>query len=1089
MKYLFPSDNLLTAATGYTPYPESINVRTSADKSGGGVVTLTGGAIEDATYDVEIVNNTIVGTPTVSAPVFSGVGNPVMSALSASAAVAAQVFNVTLTDLGTRTTYAFIPFQGVTLQAASSGAGGNAITITVDESGITRTPTDYALIDPITKDNNEYVGDQWDFGAVVLNADGTIPSSAPRISFGEDPQVYRQYKEFADGRYVHRFSPAPVRDVQEGARVKVVTGSRTVTVTQGMAVDTFAGVETLYDLLSAIEAEATPIVQCVEPVTVNTSPGGMAMVEMSVRTVSYVQSIVRDGTVFVRNAELSVSVSADAPTEVLTIRCTSADYIGAEVWSVRGTVSGELADAVTNVAYDGADYDFTIPEILPPSETPGADKAAYLDLLDRGAGDPVPVLCLENFVLGADARSRTFTYVWRPRPPECNCNGVDIEGGPDDDILGIDPEDAVSDTIPALLQTPLQTLYNWRKTFIGSNAAFVAPGTAVTGDSRIAPAGTVLQDMQYDTIDTSKYARMIERVSAILKVDRVDIDAANQATAIFHSALRDIYDTLTTVPAPAQAEWDAAETQMETDFSTLLTNTGADWFRNWSAYVENTASGVTPNDAATHEAEYAARLLTADFDAYLERYRSWMDKVRVLAGVEPDFNGATRRGNNVWQDHGLTAWFESTDGLLPIQPGYYYHSCKLGEDDMPVSTREFGIGVGIGCPEAMLYGDKLIITISPTGNIRVTYQVGDAFEVRVINGSAIQLGGGQTGTDTQTWRVYGSTVGALADYSLYTPAPVAYSASGLGFLITPGGIDSALGDEFEFYIEGGQFRYRKNGGAWSANTQIAGSVAIDSAGGANVRAQFATGAAPSFVIGDSYSFSVVALNTVERICSPVHGGAFYGDGGTPMRITYDSHMLTSSLRTVLFVRNREGNERSIDVEIRTAVSALLARISLTVQPGDNMFDLSAGLFGFATAAFIDVLQAGYTPTDETNEWQMLWIGHPVELAMPSGVIDPGVTRKRVKLGNRSRSIVRLGANVVHSAVAESAFDDFIERLNDATVNHDGRFAVVWPAGTQSECGIVRFAGDEIEAEDEFDYQPEDSADRLLKFTLPLEAVA
>jgi hypothetical protein len=74
-------------------------------------------------------------------------------------------------------------------------------------------------------------------------------------------------------------------------------------------------------------------------------------------------------------------------------------------------------------------------------------------------------------------------------------------------------------------------------------------------------------------------------------------------------------------------------------------------------------------------------------------------------------------------------------------------------------------------------------------------------------------------------------------------------------------------------------------------------------------------------------------------------------------------------------------------------------------------------------------------------------------------------------------------------VAESSFDEFVELLNDAAVNHDGRFAVVWPAGAQAECGIVRYTGDELEVEDERDYQPEDSTDRLLRFTLPLEAVA
>lgn len=1092
MKYLFPSDNLLTVASGYTPFPGSINTRTGATKAGGGMVSLTGGAIEDATYDVEIVNNTIVGTPTVSMPTFAGVGNPVMSSVAAIAGTSAQSFAVTLTDLGMDTTYAFVPFQGVNLRAKSSGSGGNSITINVNESGITRTGTDYALFEPLTKDANEYVGDQWNFGASVLNADGTIPSAAPRVSFGADPQVYRQYKEFRDGRYVYRFSPAPVRDVQEGARVYAVTGSRVVTTDNTVTTRTYTGVTSLYSLLNAIIGDASAHVDVDGAVTNDTHPNGMAMVEMSVRTVSYVQSIERDGTIFVRNANLDVSATDDAPTELLTITCKTADYIGAETWEVRGTVSGELADAVTDVLYDGADYDFTIPLLLPPSSTPAAEqKSARLELITRTDGAPLPVLCLENFVLGADARNRTFTYTWRTRATECNCDNVDVDGGPDDDILGIDPGTTMSEEIPAALQTPLQTLYNWRKTFVGSNAALVAPGTAVTGDSTGLPTGTLASDWEQDTITTADHMRLMERVSAVLKVDRVDIDAANQATAIFHSALRNIYDTLGTVPAPAQAEWDAAETQLETDFSTLLTNTGADWWRTWSAYID-ASSFTTPNTAEPHQTAYAARLLMQDFDAYLERYRAWMDKVLVLAGVEPDFDSATRRGNNVWQDEGGNAWFESEDGLLPIQPGFYYHSCRLGEDDEPVSTQEFGIGVGIGCLEALAVGDKLIITISPIGNLRVTYQVGDQFRVKIIAGAPAQLGGGQTGTDTQTWRVVGSVAGALADYSLYKPTPNTYSASGLTFLITPGGIDSALGDEFEFFIEGGQFRYRKNGGAWSANTQIAASVNIDTAGGAAVAAAFATGAAPSFVIGDTYNFSVQALHTLERLCSPVDGAYLNGDstGGSVSSITYTATMLAASQRTILFARSAATAAVGLTVSIHNGGGGLLFSNDYQINPGDNAIDLTADIDGYGTGATLRfaLYDVGY-PVPVLPPMTMLWLGHPLELDMPNGVPDPGIARTRVAIGNKARPRVRYGANVQHVAVASSSVDDLIERLNDAAVNHQGRFAAVWPAGSQTECGIVRFTGEDLEVEDEFDYQPTDSTDRLLRFTLPLEAVA
>jgi hypothetical protein len=1089
MLYLFPADNLLTAATNYTPTPHSITTRTSATKTGGGVVSLTGEAPFDATYEIEIVNNTIVGTPTVSAPTFTGVGNPELSLLAATAGTAAQTFTATLVDLGTDTTFAFLPFQGVTLRAKTSGSGGNAIVIAVNESGIVRTGTDYALIEPLVQGNNEYVGDQWNFGAVVLNADGTIPSTAPRISFGADPQVYRQYKEFSDGRYVYRFSPSPVRDVQEGSRVKTVTGSRVVTMTSGMTVRTYNTITTLYSLLNAVVTDASALVDVVEPVTVNTAPGGMASVEMSVRTVSYVQSVQQDGTVFVRNAELAVSVSDTAPTEILTITCAAAEYTGAEVWNVRGTVSGELADAVTNVAYDGSNYDFIVPQILPPVGEPAADeKSAAFEPVTRADGEATPILCIENFVLGADARNRVYTFVYRTRPPECNCDGVEISGGPDGGILGTE-EEAMGELIPSDLRTRVQTLYSWLNTFVASNTSIQIGTTAVTGDVRLAPDGTVLEvhDDLGDPLD-GVYTNLFQRVSAVVKVDRIDIDAARAAVGIFMTTLQDVYETNSnSMPSAAGTEWDSALTDLQTDFSAILTNTGANWWRAWSAYL--VGNGPPTNEKARiAEANQHLKLLSDEFDAYLERYRARMDKVKTLGNVQPDFNQATRRGNDVWRDHNLTAWFESMDGLLPLQPGHYFYPARVGADGLPVATREFGIGVGFGCGDSLKNGDVLRITINPVSNVRVTYQVGDQFKVAIIKGAPANLGGGQTGTDTQTWRVKGSVAGALTNYSVYKPSPSTYSGGGLTFKITPGGIASALGDEFGWYIEGGQFRHRKNGGSWSSNIQIAPSVSIDTASDANIAATFLTGAAPSFVVGDRYAFNVVALSTQSRICSPVHGGIFNGISDPSMRIANDLHMADPTsddvLPTAIFVRTT-GNCQVIFTPADALGVPDGAAVSYDCVAGDNYIDITADLrpLDFLTL-LIEVANDGgdYTPVT------MLWLGHPMELDIPNGLPDAGITRKKVRFGTRNQNTARLGASIQHSAVTEQSFDEFIEKLNDAKVNHEGRFALAWPAGIRTESGIVRLVDDDLDVEDELDYQPTNSSKRLLKFTIPMEPV-
>lgn len=253
MKHFGNALNLLSAAviTATTPVASTAIYRTSMSKAGGGLVRATGAFTgqTDATFDVEVLNDTIVGTPRVSTPAFSGVGNAAMTLQSATGGVAAQSITITLADLGTETRNAYSPFQGATLRAKTSGADANYIELTIDESALVRTATTYSLLAEIVAGTNEYVGSAWDFGGAPRNPDGTIPSNTVRISFGDDPQVYRQFKVFQNGAYVYSFTPAPVRNIPVGTAVKTVTGGRTVSVvhTPGAAAATFI-ISTVYTL-------------------------------------------------------------------------------------------------------------------------------------------------------------------------------------------------------------------------------------------------------------------------------------------------------------------------------------------------------------------------------------------------------------------------------------------------------------------------------------------------------------------------------------------------------------------------------------------------------------------------------------------------------------------------------------------------------------------------------------------------------------------------------------------------------------------------------------------------------------------------
>lgn len=1070
----------ILSATGIKP--SRVMYRTSMARAGGGLVKLTGDYTgqHDATFEVEITSDTISGDPQTSAPIFTGVGNGAMTAVAASSGVAAQRVDVTLINLGTETRSAYTPFQGVTLRAKTAGSGGNSITIAVNQGTIARAATQHSLLTALSAGSNEYIGDEWDFGHAVLNPDGTIPSTAPRIAFGSDPQVYRAYKEYLDGRYVYRFNPAPVRDVQAGERVYSVTGARTVTVTNGVTTNTYTAVTTLYSLLSQIQGDAAALVEVVEPVTVDMAPDGMAITEMSVRTTSYLASQEREGTQFAKDADIGLVVGASAPTESLVIRCKNADMPGAEIWDVAGTVSLSLASAVTGVPYDGTNYDFTIPVALPPAVTPSANLLARLDLLQRTGGQDLPSLCYRDLVAGAEARSRTFTFVWARRPGDtCECDTSGIVGGPDPGDLGTN--DDGGDVVPQIdpgIQARIESLYDWAATFAASNSELVAANTTVDTDIDT-PDGQVTTGFA-ETTDT--WIR--ERVSAVLKVDRVDIEAANKAVAMFAKTLQSLDSELEhSIPTDALTAWDDAVTDMQTQFAVIDSNEGASWWRDFGTLIkdDSATAGVDNNPAL---AANGPKLLTRVFDAYLERYRTALRAVSVKAGIWPDFEGAGRLGNDVWQDQGGDFWWESRDGLLPIQNGFYYHSCKLAPntdgDLVPTSTREFGIGVQIGCPDNLREGDQLIIELNIDGNLRATYQVGDTFTATIIRAAAVPFGGGQTGDDLLTWRVVGSTLGALAEYELDRTAPVAYSDSGIEFLITPGGVPFALGDVFSFSVEGGEFRWRKDGGSWTT-TDIAPTVALSD----GVSAVFDPGAAPSFIAGDLFNFAAEAINGPDRAIT-LRDGALRGSAGT--------RYLT------------------ITPSAASAVSGVyIGRHTLTASDTIVLQGSNASDFGSIAATQTITTQAGrdiwaeFTPTASLAYWRLVitaaadweigWVWISDDPLTPACAVDATVTNvwkmtsRRWRLPTRRRAL-GLGARIRLEALGATSVQEIIDALEDAALSEDGRIALVANgAGEPRTNEIVTVNADTIEITDEFDFEPASPGVRWQTIELELQPAA
>lgn len=489
MRYVPNTVNLARTATiaATNIVPSAAIEQTSVDAEGGGTVELAGPYTgqADTEIEVEYVDTTLTGAPRVSAPTFTGVGNGQMTDIDPGT-LDPQVFTVTAVDLGTETRFAVGRFCGVRLVARTAGDGGNAIQITVDDTGLVSVPADYSATREIPAGAVDLEGEAFDFGGPSLTADGQVPANAPRLRFGRDPVVYRAWRRWSGERWLYNLSPAPIRAIPAGTPVQLVSGSYTVAVSDGDATRTYAGVTSVYDALAAMLADPDGLVSPVDPPVVDRSPGGMATLDIWERTAPFVVSQLALGSEFVRRAELGYEPSLAAPTETLTITCIDDTRPGAERWRVEGTQSGTLAAAITGVLYDAAPGSFRIPSQLAGPPSVSARISYTVAPQPRTPPAPDPCIHLARLQLGARARSRTITWTLRQRPsPACDCREQPIEGGPSFECLGLEPEGGGSMNIHPVLQRRVERIAAWRSGLAERR------GGAVDGDALMGPVNQV----------------------------------------------------------------------------------------------------------------------------------------------------------------------------------------------------------------------------------------------------------------------------------------------------------------------------------------------------------------------------------------------------------------------------------------------------------------------------------------------------------------------------------------------------------------------------------------------------------------------
>ncbi len=1170
------------AVAGVVPTASSIRAATDqvfpvpAARTGTGNVRLSGGytGADDATIEVEI-RPASGAAARVTQPAFSGAGNGTMTQPSAANGAASQEVTVTLVDLGIRTTFAqAILYANVLLRARTPGAGGNAITLSLAPALALTQPPIGALAEALARDTQEWSDQRLDFGAVPLNPDGTVPTTAPRLVFGRDlSQVYRHYKRWDGDRWQYGVSPRLAAAYPKDAPVHAVTGGYSATLSTGATVEIWNALVSLYDLLLALSSSA--LVELATPPANDRKPGGMAAVDLPIRTSAFALPIDKS------RPELpdlvGLTVAATAPTEVVTVECTNNNRPNDEVWAVHDPVAGN-SEVRTGASYSGGFVGFTVPKV-PLEASPITGSIAIADTKFAGAGDPktYPTACLYRPELGIAATAKTLTLVWTARPnANCDCTQIRVTGRPKPDYLGLDLGDASMAALAAGHQARLETLAGWHKTFVAGNTAITTAGELRAADLDLQLAQSAVDELADCLSD------LYESPDATLQST---VHANNTAYALYQTtepATRNGYRyrctvagtsgsspptwpttigntvvdgtvTWTCVSKIPESAWDDVLSGLQTDLtalatlgseltasiSTLFSDSPRSFDYLGTAPVEGTSYTGVATDGTVHSYKAVSvyvlgtntnfglppsfvtggletvssfentslptwgyriiwqdegQVATAsdinrsateildpgilrDPETWSQRYLAACNHVRTLAGLLPkaDAGQTTANGNGVWSDPGDPYyWVIQGTNYLPVFNDRYYHACvrQCGGDIVP--TYEFGFALQIGCPGALVEGDTVTLAIAEPADAR-PYRVGDTYTIAIVRGAPLALSGGVTGTDTLTWLVR-SSQGVLADYALSVDE-TPYDSGGLSFAIHRGGLPFALGDAFRFAVEaGGQFRWRKDAGAWSADTVITASIAL----GDGLTAIFAEGPAPSFVSGDLYRF------LVRQPYSPAHTQSADGQTwqwtGASATLTCDFGSSTT-VECLGVLRHALTSGATLTLTLQDAGGAPLYSFSPTVRPGPLLIFPPAPVI--ARRLVVSVSNApgmalGWVYAGAP--WAALYSADECILhrayALERGAgLDPSSAYLGAGRGGELRW---------NDWFQPTDWTSLLALLDDVKTRGDAPVVVTPNLTDVADAALVRIATDTLEITDEYRFQ--DPTARMMSLTLPLTAV-
>ena len=910
--FIYQDLNIVDSITAsVSPSEKEVRVITES-KGGTGTVHPYGqfNASDDIEYQLRVTS--LAGFSVANNPTFHGVGSGVLQYLNVNS-LANQRIRVICVDVGTDSEYASFIFEGLEFKAKTIGSGGNSIYMIIDDTNlvfndtisVSGAPKQFATITELAVGATAVTGPEWDFDTKALNYD-LVPDTAHRLAFGNNRvHVYTQYKDYVDGIWTYYFLRPIQYRVKKGARVYFVEGSRTITLTDGTSTsEIYTNIITSQDFWTAVKNNSNmiePVDNAIDTARHIESP---ATREITTKTSAHFVPSYGEGSKFADEVVLEqVEIDSDASTELIEIKCINNDSPGSELWSVKGGVSGELQDATTGVLYhpNEAGFDFLIPQRLPDGYFDimlGGTRWSYEFIpIDEETGQAA--LCF-SFQLGINAKTQSLKLEYKKIEDPLACPTVDFDEG----LLGLPEEpleggDDVGFTVPDLV--------TWTEvTYQRMKEQFGASGSSTSLRQRYAGEG-IFEVVARPVF--CEYKKLAKRIYDLPYGDDGDDATLVAMTASFKAIVNAtdmVIDGLGNVSWTGSG-WNPAPT------SGYTTPEGHYIY----TVQERTATGsnVSDEEGLSNKSEYVSgfqftgsgvtdcKISTTAFGVLWDEVLTYETTYGVKKNITLSACAIISTDTYHW------VFVQGDKPYLPVSTGEVYYSKYLDAAGAVIESREFALSINLASG-TFLEGDIIEIEINQP-EVEKTFQLGDIVYLPIIGPQSLYLAGGVDGNDRYLFDVRG-TINSFDQYTLSKTTPVMYNYptmnSTLSFFIDEGDIDFAVGDYFEFYVEGGKFQWKSKpyGGAWGA---WSGSLNLDpniQTLDSGIKVAFSYGSYPSYELYDTWTLLATQENRTSNMLNPQNlnylkykgNDEIIFDAGSSQIVQFlilDNHTITSDI--------------------------------------------------------------------------------------------------------------------------------------------------------------------------------------------------